>query len=127
MNVRFDHTHIIHRGLDAAVKFYQEVLGAKILDRSERLGAPNYKLEIGGGIFSVRGVRTAELPMPPGAQPRLGVDHLGFYMEKGSYESAVRRLREKGVRIIEEEDLPAARILYFYGPDGVVIELMEPK
>ncbi|MEK6711857.1 MAG: VOC family protein, partial [Nitrospinota bacterium] len=124
---RYDHTHIIHRDPEAAVKFYGDILGAKLLDRAERLGAPNYKMEIGGGIFSVRGVRTAEAPMSPGFQPRLGVDHLGFYMEKGSYAATVRRLREKGIQIIEEEDLPALRILYFYGPDGMVIELMDPK
>lgn len=127
MTFRYDHAHLIHRDPEGAVRFYQDVLGAKHLGTAERLGAPNHRLEIGGALFSVRGIRTREFPLPPGAQPRLGVDHLGFYMEKGSYERTRQALREKGVQIIEEEDLPAARILYFYGPDGVVIELMDPK
>ena len=36
-------------------------------------------------------------------------------------------LIERGVPIIEEDDMPHLEYLYFQGPDGVVIELMETK
>jgi len=127
MALRYEHAHIIHTDHDAAVRFYEEVLGAKRLDTVQRKGAPQTKLEVGGTMFIVRGVRTGERPMPAGRLPRMGVDHLGFYLGKGEYEGALRRLRERGIAILEEDELPHLRYCYFAGPDGVVIEFMEPK
>ncbi|MBI3128580.1 MAG: VOC family protein [Candidatus Tectomicrobia bacterium] len=128
MPLRYEHAHIVHRDHDAAVKFYQEVLGAGIKDSVLRYGAPQTKLLLGGTMFIVRGVRPGEAPpFPPAGLPRMGVDHLGFYVDKGEYDPMLRELRAKGVPILEEGDLPHLRYCYFGGPDGVVLEIMEMK
>ncbi len=125
MRLAYEHAHIVHRDHDAAVRFYQEVLGARILDARERKGAPQTKLAIGGGMLIVRGVRPGEDPAPAGSSPRLGVDHLGFYVD--DLAAARARLLKRGVAIVEEDDMPHLKYLYFAAPDGVVLELMEKK
>ena len=78
-------------------------------------------------MFIVRGVRPGEDPAPASRTPRLGVDHIGFYVGEGELEAARAMLIERGVPIVEEDDMPHLKYLYFQGPDGVVIELMELK
>ena len=127
MKLVYEHTHILHTNHDEAVRFYHEILGARVVDSRERKGAPQTKLMAGGGMLIVRGVRPGENPGPPGRTPRLGVDHIGFYVGGGELEAARAMLIERGVPIIEEDDMPHLKYLYFQGPDGVVIELMETK
>lgn len=127
MDLTYEHIHIIHTDHDSAVRFYQEVLGAEVINRIERHGAPQTKLKCGGSMLIVRGVRSGEDLMPSGKLPRMGVDHFGFWIGKGQYEEARTHLEKLGVPILQEGDLPHLRFLYFEGPDGVVIELMDPK
>ena len=127
MKLTYEHAHILHTDHDGAVRFYQEILGARVVDSRERKGAPQTKLMAGGGMLIVRGVRPGEVPDPAGRTPRLGVDHIGFYVGEGELETARAMLAERGIPIIEEDDMPHLEYLYFQGPDGVVIELMETK
>lgn len=126
-DLKYEHVHLVHTDHDAAVRFYKDVLGAEEIDRVERGGAPQTKLRCGGSMLIVRGVRAGERPMPAGTCPRLGVDHFGFWIGKGQFAAARKRLEELGVNIVQEGDLPHLRFLYFEGPDGVVVEFMEPK
>ena len=127
MDLTYEHAHIIHTDHDAAVRFYRDILGAKVVDARERKGAPQTKLMIGGGMLIVRGIRTGEEPMPAGTLPRLGIDHIGFYVGPGQLDEARLLLQEKGIAILEEDDMPHLKYLYLQGPDGVVVELMEVK
>ena len=127
MKLTYEHAHIVHTDHDEAVRFYREVLGAHVVDSRERKGAPQTKLMAGGGMLIVRGVRPGEEPDSAGCTPRLGVDHIGFYVGEGELDAARAMLMEQGIEIIEEDDMPHLKYLYFQGPDGVVIELMETK
>ena len=127
MELRYEHMHLIHSDHDAAVKFYQDVLGAEFLNTVERHGAPQTKLEVSGTMFIVRGVREGEDPAAAATLPRMGVDHMGFYIGKGEWAEARQRLADHGVEILQEGELPHLRFLYFAAPDGVIIEFMEPK
>lgn len=127
MKLTYEHVHVIHENHDEAARFYQEILGGRVIDSRERKGAPQTKLMVGGAMLIVRGARPGESPMRAGRLPRLGVDHLGFYVEEGTLATARAMLEAHGISILEEGDLPHLRYLYFEGPDGVVIELMEAK
>ncbi len=127
MQLTYEHAHLLHADHDEAVRFYQDILGARIIDSRARKGAMQTKLMAGGGMLIVRGVRPGENPAPEGRLPRLGIDHIGFYVGEGELEAARRTLREKGVAILEEGDMPHLKYLYLQGPDGVVVELMERK
>ena len=126
-DLKFEHIHLIHTDHDDAVRFYREALGAKEIDRVERHGALQTKLDCSGTMLIVRGIREGEDPMAAGTLPRMGSDHFGFWIGAGQYEEAKRHLEGIGIRIVQEGDLPHLRFLYFEGPDGVMIELMDPK
>lgn len=127
MRLAYEHAHLVHLSHDEAVRFYQDILGARVVDSRARKGAMQTKLIAGGAMLIVRGVRPGENPAPAGRLPRLGVDHIGFYVGEGELAAARRTLREKGVAILEEGDLPHLKYLYMEAPDGVVVELMERK
>ncbi len=126
-DLKYEHIHLVHSNHDEAVRFYKETLGASEFDRTERHGAPQTKLDCHGTMLIVRGVRTGEEPMAAGSLPRMGADHFGFWIGRGQYDAAKEHLESLGVKIVQEGDLPHLRFLYFEGPDGVVIELMDPK
>lgn len=127
MKLQYEHIHLIHSDHDAAVRFYKDVLGAVEVDRTERGGAPQTKMEVGGTLLIVRGIRDGERPMAAGTFPRMGSDHFGFWVGGGEMEEAKRRFAKSGVKILQEGDAPGLRFIYFGGPDGVVIEFMEKK
>ncbi len=127
MKLQYDHIHLIHSDHDAAVRFYKDILGAAEIGRIERGGAPQTKMEVGGTILLVRGIRDGEKPMEAGTLPRMGADHFGFWVGGGEMEEAKGRLGKTGVRILQEGEVPELRFIYFEGPDGVVIEFMERK
>jgi len=126
-DLKYEHIHLVHTDPDAAVQFYKEALGADEVGRVERHGAIQVKLNCRGTLLIVRGIREGEAPMTAGTPPRMGVDHFGFWIGQGQYEDAKRHLEGMGVPIVQEGDLPHLRFLYFEGPDGVIIELMDPK
>lgn len=126
-DLKYEHIHLIHTDHDAAVRFYQDTLAAAILNTTERHGAPQTKLDCHGTMLIVRGIRDGEDPMAAGVLHRMGADHFGFLIGQGQYEEAKAHLEGLGVKIVQEGDLPHLRFLYFEGPDGVMIELMDPK
>ena len=126
-DLKYEHIHLIHSDHDAAVRFYQDTLGATFLNTTERHGAPQTKLDCHGVMLIVRGVRAGEEPMAAGTLPRMGADHFGFWIGPGQYGEAKSHLEGLGVKIAQEGELPPLNFLYFEGPDGVMIELMDPK
>lgn len=127
MSLEYEHVHIVHTDHDAALQFYKDFLGAEVVNSVQRHGAPQTKIMCGGAMFIIRGVREGESPMAAGTLPRMGADHIGFYIGGGEYEGQKKRLLDAGVPVLQEGDLPHLRFLYFEGPDGVVFELMERK
>lgn len=100
--------------LDAAVRFYGEVLGLAVQRRSDdrawflvgersRIGLWTPQVGIAGG----RG----------GAHV-----HYAMHVDESDYDAAVRHLRERGLDP-HEEDFGDTRAAYVTDPDGNVVEL----
>ena len=100
--------------LDAAARFYGDVLGLPALTRSDdrawflvgersRIGLWTQQVGIAGG----RG----------GAHV-----HYAMHIGEGDYEEAVARLREHGLDV-HEENFEGTRAVYVTDPDGNVVEL----
>jgi catechol-2,3-dioxygenase len=100
--------------LDAAVRFYGEVLGLAVQRRSDdrawflvgersRIGLWTPQVGIAGG----RG----------GAHV-----HYAMHVDESDYDAAVRHLRERGLDP-HEEDFEDTRAAYVTDPDGNVVEL----
>lgn len=107
--------------LDAAERFYQEVLGLEPLSRQAGRHA-FFKFE--GGVFLLfspeASLASDELP-PHGA---FGPGHCCFRIAEGELEAWKTRLERHGVAILAEQDWPkGGRSLYFHDPSGNLLEL----
>ena len=135
--IAFDHVHLISADPAAAAAWYADVLGGTIAEASEVRGAPQIAVAFDGAILLVRGRRPGEQPARGSlleyydgfvSHNRWGTDHFGFRVT-GDFDRFCDELRTKGVAFAVEpyEFMPGRRIAYIEGPDGVTIELLEPR
>lgn len=115
--------------LDAAVRFYADVLGLEPFAR--RVGTAGRGLRLPGGAVLL--VFDPEMAIRPGrdvpSHGAIGPGHVCFAIPEASYDEWVARLGEKGVEIEKEmvwpgPDSSRARSIYFRDPDGNSVELM---
>ena len=105
--------------LEAAERFYSDVLGLPVVERWEHRGA----------VWVMAGGRTRIglwKPQVGIAGGRGGVHvHYAMHLAEGDYEAAVRRLRERGCEPHEETfgTYDRSRAAYVTDPDGNVVEL----
>jgi catechol 2,3-dioxygenase-like lactoylglutathione lyase family enzyme len=113
-----NHVSIPARDVDAAVRFYEDLLGM------ERLPSPNFG-------FPVRWLRLGDLQLhlfQVDSPPQHTNQHLG--LEVDDFEAVYRRLKElglfdKGGRETFLWELPSGEMqLYFRDPDGNLIEIV---
>jgi catechol-2,3-dioxygenase len=100
--------------LDAAGRFYGEVLGFPALSRSD-----NRAWFLVGGRSRI-GLWTPQLGIAGGQ----GGAHVHYAMHIGEddYDAAVMRLREHGLDVHEEDFEESGRAMYVTDPDGNVVE-----
>lgn len=125
--MRFLHTSITVRDLDASIRFYTEVLG---LEFERRRPIPENRAEIAFVRDPESGARV-ELTrwLDKGAiDAGEQLDHLAF--ETDDLDGFLTRARARGVRVAKEPFSLAGgsgRLAFVLDPDDVWIELIEPK
>jgi catechol 2,3-dioxygenase-like lactoylglutathione lyase family enzyme len=126
---RLGHVLIAVRDLEVSKKFYMELLGFKLLEQDP---------EHGGVFLTIGGYgNTLDLfpSMAPDAGPPsaseaglmrgLGVKHVAFAVEtEEDLKAAYFALQDAGVRIQRALDHESQRSVYFYDPDGNLIEIV---
>jgi catechol 2,3-dioxygenase-like lactoylglutathione lyase family enzyme len=126
---RFDYDHLHFRSEDphAARKFWEEMLGAKLVRERELGGAPSFNMDLNGMAFIVSGRARNENPIHVGSDPRYGLDHFGLKVD--DMDAAAKELKAKGAEFICEpwEIRPGVKIAFIKGPDNISIELAERK
>jgi catechol-2,3-dioxygenase len=104
--------------LEAAVRFYREVLGFPVVERGED----------GGRVWLMAGTQTRLglwRPQVGIANGRGGLHvHYALHIEDSDFDAAVDRLRERGYdpEIVVFDDDGRGRSLYVSDPDGNVVE-----
>ncbi len=134
---KFDHVHIISENPHASAAWYVDKLGATIAADTIARGAPQIFVELGGMTILIRGRRAGE--EPAAARPirpyadfsshnAWGTDHFGFYYD-GDLAAFCDELRAKGVSFPVEpkRGVNGSLLCYVAAPDGVSIEIMEPR
>jgi catechol 2,3-dioxygenase-like lactoylglutathione lyase family enzyme len=125
MNLKYDHAHFRCAELEAAITFYQKMLDAEIVKRSEHAGRVIVTLQIGGTKFCLS-------PAPPDGEfkpeangKRLGVYHLAFHVP--DLEAAVAICKQRGANFTIENFMaaPTRKVAFFDAPDGMQVELMQ--
>lgn len=125
LNLVINHAHFRCADLEAALEFYQRVLGAELVKRTEFGGRVIVTLGVGGTLFCLSpapaeaGLRAEENPK------RLGVYHLAFNVPK--LEEAVAECKQRGAKFMVEnlQASPTRKVAFMEAPDGMQIELME--
>jgi catechol 2,3-dioxygenase-like lactoylglutathione lyase family enzyme len=124
-----NHLALITTDMDRTVRFYQGVLGARLV---ATIGTPafrHYFFEFGPGqtvaFFEYRDVEVQPFAKPAGVPDRRAVqfDHLSFNLpDEHALEALQRRLKDHGCEVTELVDHQIMRSIYFTDPDGIALE-----
>ena len=107
---------------ERSTKFYQDVLGLKVLRANHERGM--VFLDSGGDCIVL--MRT-ETTIAPTMQRDA---HHAFIVDSDKYDAAVQELKDKGIEIILEEERATGSVVngrsaYFPDPDGNVLEIID--
>ena len=122
-----DHIHLRSRNPEAAVQFYHDMFGAKIVETTQTDGRPRIDVEIDGlTICIAQALPDQDLPHAPDRR-YIGLDHFGLQVE--DIDEAAADLRRRGAEFISEPRLlrPGLKIAFVRAPDDVRIEILERK
>lgn len=118
----YDHGAFRVRNLEAAIRFYTEKLGFKLLftNNSEQYGEKGAFLEYNGARLEL--LETIGVPYQPVMPERPYCPHLCF--ETDDMDKVIQTLRENDIRILDgpNEIHGSERWLYFMDPDLNVLE-----
>ncbi|MGQ9781446.1 MAG: VOC family protein [Nitrososphaeria archaeon] len=120
----YTHTSLYVKDMDAAVKFYTEILGMKLIRRRKETPQDNAERAF---LASDDGPYRIELTQPKTSRPNTEkLDHIAFDVE--NLDGVLEELRQKGVTIVRgpTKVLTAPiRIAFIKDNDGIMIELIE--
>ena len=112
-----DHVALAVKDVRKSVEWYQEMFGLNRLYEDVWGDFP--------GVVGIADTPVAffptddpEVPLPPG----LPIHHLAFRMDRTNFNNAQETLRQKGIEF-EFQDHNIVHSIYFYDPDGHLIEL----
>ena len=116
---------ILVSDINASLKFYQDLLGLKFIEKNPVWFGTMYKLRFGTSDFKLIAPRTMPPKGPVGLEAQIGVRYITFVIKNLS--AICVRLQEKGVafEIPEREARPGVKIAMVRDPDGNIVEFVE--
>jgi catechol 2,3-dioxygenase-like lactoylglutathione lyase family enzyme len=124
-----NHLALVTTDMDRTVRFYQGVLGARLV---ATIGTPafrHYFFEFGPeqtvAFFEYCDAEIEPFAKPAGVPDRRAVqfDHLSFNLpDEHALEALQRRLKEHGCEVTEVVDHEIMRSIYFTDPNGIALE-----
>lgn len=127
MQIKIEHTHIRCQDLEAAVSWYEKVLGCKVLRRGEVPGMPIVRMDFHGQVFSLSPPREGMTPEPLSGNPRYGVWQIAFEVDDMAAAAAEFKARGAEFEVEPFQQTPTQKVGFIKAPDGVQIELLEFK
>jgi catechol 2,3-dioxygenase-like lactoylglutathione lyase family enzyme len=125
MSYLFHHVHIICKDLEKMVRFFTEVLAAKLIDLRKFGTADGACLDLNGTTVNLRVAREDEKMVGDASQATYGYDHIGLEVE--DIESAFKDLEARGFSFfMPPTDISDLKIAFFKGPEDITIELCQP-
>jgi len=124
-----NHLALITNDMDATVRFYAGVLGARLVATIGTRDFRHYFFEIGPrntvAFFEYAGSETAPFAKPAGIpDPRaIQFDHVSFELpDEDALHDLRARLKEAGCEVTDVVDHGFIRSIYFTDPNGIALE-----
>jgi glyoxylase I family protein len=116
---------ILVSDINASLKFYQDLLGLKFIEKIPVWFGTMYRLRFGTSDFKLIAPRTMPPKGPVGLEAQIGFRYVTFVIKNLSAVCA--KLQEKGVafEIPEKEIRPGVKIAMVRDPDGNIVEFVE--
>jgi len=116
---------ILVSDINASLKFYQDLLGLKFIEKTQVWFGTMYRLRFGSSDFKLIAPRTMPPKGPVGLEAQAGFRYVTFVIKNLS--SVCSKLAEKGVafEVPEKETRPGVKIAMVRDPDGNVVEFVQ--
>ena len=120
----FDHIHLRSPEPEETARFYERMVGAKII-RTMQEGRERLDLDLGGQAIFIAPVLPDGKTAEPPRSPYQGLDHIGLTVS--GIDAVTADLKAKGAEFTMEPTTirPGTRIAFLRGPQGVSIELVD--
>ena len=117
MQIDLDHAHLFASDVDATIRWWSDMLGARVVFDLEVAGARNVRLAVGRGAVLL-------YDQPPRVVGMGSVHHLG--VQTDDLEGLVASMEAKGVHFRDPvQDFGAVKCIMVMAPDNVLLELFE--
>ena len=117
MQIDLDHAHLFASDVDDTIRWWSEMLGARVVFDLEVAGARNVRLAIGRGFIHL-------YDQPPRVIGSGSVHHLGIQTD--DLEALVTSMKAKGFQFRRPiKDFGAMKYAKVTAPDDVLLELFE--
>ena len=117
MKIDLDHAHLFASDVDETIRWWSEMLGARIVFDLEVAGARNVRLAVGRGFIHL-------YDQPPRVIGSGSVHHLGIQTD--DLEALVASMEAKGFQFRQPiKDFGAMKYAMATAPDNVLLELFE--
>lgn len=120
----WDHIHLRSPDPEATATWFERMLGAEVIRKTEQ-GKPRVDVRIGGANIFIAPVPAGSNINPPPVTPYQGLDHFGLTVT--GIDAIAAELKAKGVEFTTEPMTarPGVRVCFIRGPQGISIELIE--
>ena len=124
-----NHLALVTSDMDATVRFYHGVLGARLVATIGTASFRHYFFEVGAqntiAFFEYADADLARFAKPAGVPDRRAIqfDHLSLNLpDERALESLRARLKEAGCEVTDVVDHGFMRSIYFTDPNGIALE-----
>ena len=114
-----DHVAMSVRDVEAAAKWYIDVLGFEHRYKDVWNGVPTF---IGKGITAIALFPVRSKGSPPSERGGIRMLHLAFRANRKSFLAAQEELKQRGIQF-EFQDHEISHSIYFSDPDGHKLEI----
>ncbi len=119
--LKIAHIAIVTKDIEKSKDFYIKVLGAKVVGITENERLKFVYLNTGGQVIELLQYHEIEQK----EREKGTIDHIAFYVD--DLEKEIKRLKKLDVEFLFDSvrEVNNMKIMFFAGPDGERIELME--
>ena len=116
---------ILVSDINTSLKFYQDLLGLKFIEKIPVWFGTMYRLRFGNSDFKLIDPKNKPPKGPVGLDAQIGFRYVTFVIKNIS--KVCEELKKKGIEfeIPEKEIRPGAKIAMVRDPDGNVVEFVE--